>query len=158
MATPAALSSSMTQGIELLESLNTLLIAERTALKERNTANIESALEQKTELLKQLEQKATARSQLLSNSGFDGNEQGMEQYLNSLNNSAEPLKQQWLVLKEKLETCKESNQINGAIVQRSKTQVETLLNILRGQSGQQNIYSDTGKSNSIAAGHSLAKA
>jgi len=158
MATPTALSSSMTQAIELLESLNTLLIAERSALKERDTANIQSVLEQKTGLLKQLEQNASARSQLLASAGFNGDELGMENYLESLPVAASQLKQQWLALKEKLQTCKDANQVNGTIVHRSKTQVETLLNILRGQSGQQRIYNDTGKSSSVGGGHSLAKA
>jgi len=158
MATPTALSSSMTQAIELLESLNTLLIAERSALKERDTANIQSVLEQKTGLLKQLEQNASARSQFLASAGFNGDELGMENYLESLPVAASQLKQQWLALKEKLQTCKDANQVNGTIVHRSKTQVETLLNILRGQSGQQRIYNDTGKSSSVGGGHSLAKA
>jgi flagellar biosynthesis protein FlgN len=158
MATPTALSSSMTQAIDLLETLNTLLIAERSALKERDTANIQSALNQKTDLLKQLELNATARSQLLARAGFNGDELGMENYLESLPVTAAPLKQQWLTLKEKLQTCKDANQVNGTIVHRSKTQVETLLNILRGQSGQQKIYNDMGKSSSVGGGHSLAKA
>lgn len=158
MATPTALSSSMTHAIELLESLNELLLAERSALKERDTANIQSTLNQKTDLLKQLELNASARSQLLISSGYNGDELGMENYLESLPVTASQLKQQWLTLKEKLQTCKDANQINGTIVHRSKTQVEALLNILRGQSGQQKIYNDSGKSSSVGAGHSLAKA
>ncbi len=158
MATTTALSSSMGQAIELLESLNTLLIAERTALKERDTANIQTVLEQKTSLLKQLEENATARSQLLVSNGFDGDETGMNNYLASLPANAASLNQQWQLLKDQLQACKEANQINGAIVHRSKSQIETLLNILRGQSGQQKIYDDAGKSSAVGGGHSLAKA
>jgi len=148
----------MTQAIELLETLNTLLIAERSALRERDTANIQSTLNQKNDLLKQLELNGTARSQLLASAGLKGDEHGMESYLESLPVTASQLKQQWLTLKEKLQTCKDANQINGTIVHRSKTQVEALLNILRGQSGQQKIYNDAGKSSSVGGGHSLAKA
>lgn len=158
MATPTALSSSMSQAIELLETLNSLLIAERTALKERDTANIQALLEQKTALLNQLEQNATARSQLLVTAGFNGDESGMDNYLDSLPASAASLQQQWQALKDKLQVCKDANQLNGTVVHRSKTQIEALLNILRGQSGQQKIYDDAGKASSVGSGHSLAKA
>jgi len=158
MATPTALSSSMTQAIELLESLNTLLMVERTALKDRDTANIKSLLEQKTGLLKELEANATQRSQLLTQSGFNGDEQGMNAYLESLPATASALINQWQILKDKLLSCKEANQINGSIVNRSRAQVESLLNIMRGQSGTQKIYTGAGKSSLVGGGHSLAKA
>jgi len=158
MATPTALSSSMTQAIELLESLNTLLMVERTALKDRDTTNIKSLLEQKTGLLRELEANATQRSQLLTQSGFDGNEQGMTAYLETLPTTASALINQWQILKDKLLSCKEANQINGSIVNRSRAQVESLLNIMRGQSGEQKIYTGTGKSSVVGGGHSLGKA
>ena len=158
MATTTALSSSMSQAIELLETLNTLLMVERTALKDRDTANIKSVLEKKTSLLEDLESNATTRSQILTQAGFDGNEQGMTAYLETLPMSASALSAQWQTLKENLHRCKETNEINGTIVSRSKTQVESLLNIMRGQSGQQKIYTDAGKSPSVGGGHSLAKA
>jgi len=158
MATPSALSSSITQAIELLESLNTLLMVERTALKDRDTTNIKSVLEQKTGLLKELETNATQRSQLLAQSGFDGDEQGMNAYLETLPVTASALINQWHVLKDKLLSCKEANQINGSIVNRSRAQVESLLNIMRGQSGEQKIYTGAGKSRVVSGGHSLGKA
>ena len=159
MATSTALSSSMTQAIELLESLSTLLMAERTALKERDTINIQSLLEQKTSILAELQNNAAARSQLLADSGFDGDETGMSSYLDSLPmNAATQLKQQWNTLKQRLESCKSANQVNGTIVHRSKTQLDSLLSILRGQSGEQKLYTGSGKSASVNAGHSLAKA
>jgi len=159
MATPTALSSSMAQAIELLDSLTTLLMAERTALKERDTVNIQSLLNQKTELLKQLEQNASKRTQLLIDSGVEGNDHGMAAYLDSLPvNTATKLQHQWQVLKDHLHDCKTANQVNGTILQRSKTQIDSLLKILRGQSGDQKIYTDAGKSTAISSGHSLAKA
>jgi len=158
MATPTAFSSSMTQAIELLESLTTLLMVERTALKDRDTANIKSVLEQKTGLLKELQSNATQRSQLLAQAGFDGNEQGMNAYLETLPATASALINQWHVLKDKLFSCQEANQVNGNIVNRSRAQVESLLNIMRGQSGQQKIYTGAGKSSAIGGGHSLGKA
>lgn len=159
MATPNALSSSMTQAIELLESLTTLLMAERTALKDRDTLNIQAQLNKKTELLKQLEHNASTRTQLLIDSGVEGNDQGMTAYLNSLPvTAATELGNQWQTLKEQLHSCQAANQVNGTILHRSKTQAETLLNIFRGQSGSQKIYTGTGKSTAIGGGHSLAKA
>ena len=159
MATPTALSSSMAQAIELLESLTTLLMAERTALKDRDTLNIQSLLNKKTELLKQLEHNASTRTQLLIDSGVEGNDQGMMSYLDSLStNAASELRHQWQTLKQQLHNCQTANQVNGTILHRSKTQVETLLNIFRGQSGSQKIYTGTGKATAIGGGHSLAKA
>ena len=159
MATITALSSSMTQATELLESLSALLMAERTALKERDTLNIQSLLEQKTSVLAELQNNASTRSQLLAELGFEGDETGMNAWLDSLPvNAATELKQQWQALKEKLESCKSANQINGTIVHRSKAQLDLLLDILRGQSGDQKLYTGDGKSTSVASGHSLAKA
>jgi len=159
MATPTALSSSMAQAIELLESLTTLLMAERSALKDRETLNIQSLLAQKTELLKQLEQNASSRTQLLVDSGVEGNDKGMMSYLDSLPiNAATTLRHQWQTLKDSLHNCQSANQVNGTILHRSKTQVETLLNIFRGQSGNQKLYTGAGKSTAIGGGHSLAKA
>ena len=101
MATPTALLSSMTQASELLESLSALLIAERTALRDRDTLNIQSLLEQKTELLGKLQANASARSQLLQDSGFAGDEAGMDAYLESLSiTAATKLSQQWQTLKQ----------------------------------------------------------
>lgn len=159
MATTTALSSSMSQAIELLESLSTLLIAERTALKERDTLNIQSLLDQKTGVLTELQSNAASRSQLLVDSGFEGDEAGMNAWLDSLPaNAASELKHQWQILKEKLEHCKSANHVNGTVVHRSKSQLDSLLNILRGQSGDQKLYTGTGKSASVSGGHSLAKA
>ncbi|MEZ5525473.1 MAG: flagellar protein FlgN [Pseudomonadales bacterium] len=159
MATSTALSSSMSQAIELLDALSTLLIAERTALKERDTLNIQSLLEQKSSLLAELQNNATVRSQLLVDAGYSGDETGMTACLEALPaNAAFELKQQWQQLKEKLETCKAANQVNGTIVHRSQAQLDSLLNILRGQSGEQQLYTDAGKSASVGKGHSLAKA
>jgi flagellar biosynthesis/type III secretory pathway chaperone len=159
MATSTILSSSMAQAIELLDSLTTLLMAERTSLKDRDSVNIEALLSQKTELLKQLEANSFARTQLLLDAGLEGNNQGMLDYLSSLpNNSASALGEQWETLKEVLHNCKAANQVNGTILHRSKSQVETLLNILRGQSGEQKIYTDAGKSRVIGGGNSIAKA
>lgn len=159
MATPTALSSSMAQAIELLNSLTTLLMAERTSLKDRDSVNLQGLLSQKTELLKQLEENSTARTQLLLDAGVEANDQGVSDYLNSLPiNAASTLREQWETLKEGLHSCKTANQINGTILHRSKFQVETLLNILRGQSGEQKIYTGAGKSTAIGGGNTLAKA
>lgn len=159
MATPTALSSSMAQAIELLESLNVLLMAERTSLKDRDSLNIKNLLSQKTELLQQLDHNASARTQLLLDSGVEANDQGIMSYLESLPiNTATTLRDQWQTLKEDLHSCKTANQINGTILHRSKTQTETLLNILRGQSGDQKIYTNAGRSTIISSGNSLAKA
>lgn len=159
MTISTPLSSSMTQAIELLDSLTTLLMAERASLTDRDSVKLHDLLNQKTELLIQLEKNASERTQLLLDAGLKGDDQGMSNYFDSLpTNAASTLREQWKTLKEGLQSCKTANQINGTILHRSKSQVDTLLNILRGQSGDQKIYTDAGKSTAIGGRNSLAKA
>ena len=157
MTAKTSLPDSIQNTILLINRLQELLENEQQALADNNAETIQELLPIKLSLLSQLEQNASERSEILIKEGFEPNEAGVLNYLDS-SNDKEALTSNWTKLQSALKLCKESNAANGKIIHRSKQQTSTLLNLMRGQSDNQKIYTDSGSSTSVHQQQPLAKA
>jgi len=152
-------SAAIDEAAALLDQLYQLLQAERQSLATTDADKTQEILQQKTELLQQLQQSSEQRSQLLTARGFSADEAGVHAFFATLPQpESKTLATQWQALQQKLLACREENLINGKVIHRSRRQIESLLDTLRGKDSHQRIYTGSGEAKSVNAGQPRAKA
>lgn len=152
-------AASLHDAALLLDQLHELLQDERQSLTASDAQKTQSLLQQKTQLLQQLDQNNRQRSELLTTRGFATDEEGVQAFLASFPpQESQAYSVQWQSLQQKLEQCKEENLINGKVIHRSRRQVDTLLNMLRGRENNHRIYTGSGEAKPVHSGRPLAKA
>ncbi|KTT28680.1 flagella synthesis protein FlgN [Pseudomonas rhizoryzae] len=117
--------------IDLSEQLLALIDQEFQALTERKLETLESLLDNKQILLKQLDQHAQQRSALLRHHGLPTDLQGLQAYAATQSNGAELLAASTR-LAQLMEECKVHNTRNGQVIQANRFVVGKLLNVLQG--------------------------
>ncbi len=143
----------------LLAQLDEILLQERESIKERTPSDLEQLLKNKKLLLEALEHNNIERSKVLTAAGFEVSESGAQSYFKQQSSSDSiKLSEAWDVLKTSLEKCKNANLVNGKIINRSRQQVDLLLDIMRGQSNSPRLYTQAGSSSAISRQQPLAKA
>ncbi len=156
MTATSALSDSINNAISLVNRLQELLDNEQQALGDNNAEAMQELLPIKLSLLSELELNASERHQMLDKAGIGSDYAAVQEYIQSTGD--EKLLEAWNTLIDKLKGCQSSNTVNGKIIHRSRQQIDTLLNLLRGQSENQKLYTQSGSSTSVNPNQPFAKA
>jgi flagella synthesis protein FlgN len=99
-------------------------------------------LKEKTPLLDGLKKNAQIRSKLLLSSNQAANEKNWSLLLESFNDDS--VKQTWQEVKTTIEHCKTINNVNGKLINRGVQSHMALLQIMRGNTQQADIYDAKG--------------
>lgn len=139
-----------------LKQLELALKKESEALQSRQVKLLEDATKVKAKALTSLEQRAKEKTQILIALGFSPETQTVDQFLNSLGNG--PLKKIWQYIRNKLKRCQQLNAINGKVVSHSQARVNKMMEIIRGKTNQESLYTPYGKEKSASNSYKIASA
>lgn len=129
--------------LKLARSLKKLLLEEKESLGQRDFDRLKSITEAKHQLLDSFEQQERQRSAIVNATGLAGVE--MQAAWDKIIESGDASWQQsWAQLQQEMELCREVNHINELVVGRSKAAVQQVLNILRGNPGNDGLYNKQG--------------
>ena len=137
--------------------LGEILVSEHAALCARSLEGIGALIERKKARMEDLQNLDLQRQALVQSAGFAPDEAGMQACLHWCDTGG-TLLQRWQDLLTEVAECQRQNQINGAAIELSRTQVQRALAVLRGQTGEQ-LYDPNGSPDGGSpTRHSLAKA
>lgn len=140
------LSSILQSELNHSSQLAQLLQQERDALKSADLEQVDYLTRQKQPHLVQLEQLGRQREQLLKAAGFPGGKSGLQAFIaNHDPQQADPVKALLARLREAAKHCRDSNQINGGIVNVNRQHLVRALTILRGRDPESGAYGPGGE-------------
>lgn len=142
------------EGVQLLESLHTLLDSELFALESRDMQQIQALNNNKQELLLQFDRNNQHRAIWLKENGYDNNKTA----INALLESTQQLNEQWHTLESALHNTAQANQRNEQVLTRHLQQVNQLLGLLRGQQPSNTLYTASGGKGDYSGQSRLGKA
>lgn len=152
-------NAQLMQGISVLEQLENLLKAERTALSSRQLEEIQDNTEQKQALLTRYLELNKDRVTLLQNLGYSPDGEGVNNLIAAAPPAAQTvLNDSWNKLQNKLSALQESNKINGLISSRNLKNIEQLLSIMSGRSAKDRLYNQKGSAGHYRAQSRIGKA
>ena len=139
-----------------LAALLSALNEESNALKERNSDQISALAKTKATLVKQIEDRARAKVKLITASGAKIEAGKVKTGIDALGD--QELSALWHESLVKLDECKELNQINGLIIERSRTRNKKIMDLVRGQHSTPTLYGNKGAEQAYSSANSIAKA
>lgn len=149
--TALTLETETTQAAGLLK----LLLREQELLVAGEVATLQALLHQKSSLIQSLQHSSKLRYQKLALQGLLANEQGMQAWL-----AKHPeANGEWETLRRILEEAKETNRVNGLLIQKHHGRTQSTLGMLQqarnGDSGQ--LYGPSGLTrHPLQPGNSIA--
>jgi flagella synthesis protein FlgN len=152
------------QDLAASRQLLALLEEETNATKTRNYATLSHCLEVKTPLLEQLQENAKTRTDWLNSINKDINKdtnKGSDEanWISLINVTNDiDLKQQWHEVKKTIEHCQHINTINGKLISRGVNSHSRLLQMMRGNINQADLYNAKGNKLSTLSSGSLTQA
>lgn len=158
MATPLAFQIHQIIQAELnaAKQLLNLLKQEAITLEKRDLNGLATLVEQKSQLLIELEQGGLKRQKLLQARQLSATETSWQQLLASTRNPE--LSQLWQSLASLVSACKRENETNGKLLARSQRTLSNLASLIRGQTPSQNLYNRQGNQNNSRVQHTYAQA
>lgn len=154
----AHLLNSFREDIEQAQRLLELLESEHHALCHNDLPVLESLLNDKTQLLNQLDLQRQQRSERMRALGLSADRASLES-LAGRSADGEALLQASSELSDLLDQCQAANQRNGRLIQYGQTNVESLLLVVRGKNDAAGLYNRLGQSAaSIARQRPLSQA
>lgn len=139
-----------------LDNLVAVLGEESTALKGRDSDKISHFSKAKSALVKQIEDRARAKVKLITASGAKIEAGKVKSGIEALGDAE--LTNLWNESLLKLEECKQLNQVNGLVIERSRTRNQKLMDLVRGQHGKPKLYGNKGAEQAYSSANSIAKA
>jgi flagella synthesis protein FlgN len=130
------------QDLATSRQLLALLERETDSTQARDYKAMSELLKEKTPLLDGLKKNAQMRSKLLLSSNQAANEKNWSLLLDSFNNDS--VKQTWQEVKTTIEHCKSINNVNGKLINRGIQSHNKLLQLMRGNTLQADIYDAKG--------------
>jgi flagella synthesis protein FlgN len=130
------------QDLATSRQLLALLERETNSTQARDYKAMSELLKEKTPLLDGLKKNAQMRSKLLLSSNQAANEKNWSLLLDSFNNDS--VKQTWQEVKTTIEHCKSINNVNGKLINRGIQSHNKLLQLMRGNTLQADIYDAKG--------------
>ena len=130
------------QDLATSRQLLALLEKETDSTQARDYAAMSELLKQKTPLLDGLKKNAQIRSKLLLSTNQAASEKNWSLLLESFNDDS--VKQTWREVKTTIEHCKVINNVNGKLINRGVQSHMALLQIMRGNTAQADIYDAKG--------------
>lgn len=148
------LISSLREADALSQQLLAVLDLERKALEQRDYANFETLLGEKTRLLMALEANTRLRGNWLQQHGFADDRSALKH----LEQQLPELAKRWRALAALWQQCQTASRINDQISQRTRMVVGKMLDILSGNAGQGSIYDDKGTTRRAQTGRTITNA
>lgn len=157
------LSSQLAHEGKLLRQLFDHLQDEHQCLSEKALDKLTTAVEAKKSVLDEFDIAVSSRMDTLSELGLDLEHEPEPETLKLIQQSAEEvpeIMQYWKALEELLEQCKDQNTINGAIIEVSSHNLQTVYSLLTTPSSDEaDLYTAKGMAHKGGgSGKSLAKA
>jgi len=148
------LISSLREADALSQQLLAALDLERKALEQRDYANFETLLAEKTRLLMALEANTRQRGNWLQQGGFADDRSALKH----LDQHLPELAKRWRALAALWQQCQTASRLNDQISQRTRLVVGKMLDILSGNAGQGSIYDDKGATRRAQTGRTITNA
>lgn len=145
---------ALQQDITHSEQLLSILQQERQALESRDYNDLENLIDQKKNLVEQLENNAAQRKRWLSQHGMIDDFAA----LNTAKIQAPNVVTRWETAATVWRECQTANQVNEQICRRTRLVVENVLNILRGQNAAAPTYDAKGYSQHSQNGRTISNA
>lgn len=145
---------SLPEETRLARALLDLLKTEQDKLIAADIDGLNAVTEEKTSLVVQLSQLATARHGMLGAAGFDANEGGMQVWLNQA--GSPDAHQSWKELLSLAEAAKEANRVNGMLITKHLARNQAAINTIKGAGTGQAFYGPNGQSDVSSTGRGLA--
>ena len=140
------LLQTLEQDLALAVRLKALLQEEKQRLEQRQYPAYQQVVQDKTQLLLQLDQADNERKQLMETMGFNADRTGFMAFLAFVPSSwKDKFLQLWESLSDIMNTCARLNKINGKILAHSQNAIERLMVIIRGAGNQPAIYQANGR-------------
>jgi flagella synthesis protein FlgN len=139
-----------------ISNLRATLKEEATALKERHTDHINHLAKNKGTLVKQIEDRARAKVKLITASGAKIEAGKVKIGIDALGDP--DLSRLWNDSLIQLDECKQLNQVNGLVIERSRARNQKIMDIVRGQHSKPKLYGNTGTEQAYSSATSIAKA
>ena len=152
----AAINTMIQQDLATSRQLLALLEKETESTQNRDYQALAQLLEEKVPLLDQLKKNAHTRSEWLSSLGKSNPQQEWLQLLSNADNQS--LSQQWQEIQSTIEHCQHINSINGKLISRGAKAHSRLLDIMRGNLHQANVYNAKGIKYSTALSGKVTQA
>ena len=134
-----------------LDSLSTILTAERAALESRENKVITECAEQKIVIVKRMEKRNELRTTLLRRNQLSTEADRWKDTIIKLdaisNIQLLPL---WEIIEQQLADCQKMLMINEKILGGMQQSVDRFMNILRGETGTGQTYNATGKAENFS--------
>lgn len=151
------LTALLTADFTELDQLEFALNKEKTLLQQRDRTSLDKITAQKQQIIESIERRAKQKAALLASSPLKIRPGQVREKLASINDKN--LLDLWDGTAAKLETCKQRNQVNGAIISLSLLRTNRLMNILRGHnSSPTTTYGQTGKTRNYGGSSTIARA
>ncbi|HOY69883.1 MAG TPA: flagellar protein FlgN [Methylotenera sp.] len=134
---------SFEQDANLVKSLLEELLLEQSALVRGDIELVESIIDRKFTLLQQLSSVAKNRYEVLANNGFEANESGMVAWIKLQADTN--MQKAWDRFQMELARTKETNRLNGVLINKHFNRNQQLLNHLQGKQDSASVYGKNGQ-------------
>lgn len=152
-----ALRQMLAQDSTAITHLKQLLIQERELLEQRKQDGLQEIIQQKANIVDQLNSSAKIRQQILTALALPANASGWDIFLQR-NTITLPLRDEWKSLIAEFEECQTMNDVNGKLIARSQQTLNHLLNLLRGKVAAPSLYTAQGTQTQYTSSYTVAKA
>jgi flagella synthesis protein FlgN len=136
-------SISFDEDSQLVQQLLAMLVREQSSLVMIDIDAIEAVLEEKSVLLQRMHEVATTRYQALANNGFAASEAGMLAWLAQLGKPS--MNNLWDSFQKSLLQAKETNRLNGMLINKHFNRNQQVLNHLQGGVNAGSVYGRDGQ-------------
>ncbi|MCP8898645.1 flagella synthesis protein FlgN [Gilvimarinus xylanilyticus] len=154
---PTLVQQMLEQDTHAATELLKLLNQESEILKQRDHEALQTLVTQKSEHISLLEAHAAERNALLKSLDLPANNNGWLAFLQSDPQLAS-LKPGYDSLNDTLSQCRERNEINGKLIGRSQQTLRKLLDLVKGQSPNADLYTATGTTSKSGLSNTVTKA
>lgn len=144
-------SPNLISDLELTKQLEKILDSERKALETRDYDTFQTLILDKQTTMKTLELHASHRKKVLKLAGYRDEKHALE----SAEEYSSQVAQAWQQLGTQWAVCQKKNAINEKILQRTKLVVSQMLDMLRGENGNNKVYDATGGTSSTNKGQTI---
>lgn len=136
---------SFEQDANLVKALLDELLLEQSALVKGDIGVVETIIDRKFTLLQQLSSVAKNRYELLANNGFEASETGMVAWIKL--QADKQVHKDWDQFQKMLAYTKETNRLNGVLINKHFNRNQQLLNQIQGKAEAGGIYGKNGQTN-----------
>jgi flagella synthesis protein FlgN len=134
---------SFDEDSQLVQQLLAMLVREQSSLVMIDIDAIEAILDEKSVLLQRMNLVASSRYQALAKNGFEASEAGMVAWLAKLGKPS--MHALWNSFQKSLSQAKETNRLNGMLINKHFNRNQQLLNHLQGNVNSGSVYGRDGQ-------------